>query len=151
MTIRPFQDGDLVDYLRMAGVFYASDATITQVDPKQFIRTYEKTLEQSPFVKGLMLLEEDGRPVGYCIVTYGWYNEFGGMVVTIEELYLEEDCRSKGYGSQVLEWIRQEHRKDFIALKLEVCRKNPRAMALYERLGYQPLDYLQMYLPLQEA
>ena len=34
---------------------------------------------------------------------------------------------------------------------LEVCRKNPRAMALYERLGYQPLDYLQMYLPLQEA
>ena len=70
-------------------------------------------------------------------------NEAGGLTVWLEELYFMENARGKGYGSEVFAWLEQEyaHAKRF---RLEATYSNKRAIALYERLGYEELHYFQM-------
>ena len=86
-----------------------------------------------------LILDIDGRPGGYAFLVSFWSNELGGDICTIDELYLEPRARSQGYGSQLVEalqaapslWPRRP-----VALELEVSPLNPRARALYERLGF---------------
>ena len=61
----------------------------------------------------------------------------------IEELYFKEQARGKGYGSQVFAWIEDTY-SQAKRFRLEAARSNERAIALYERLGYEELPYYQM-------
>ena len=69
----------------------------------------------------------------------------GGMVLWLEELYILPDYRCRGLGKQYFDFIEEYARKNnFARIRLEAEEYNVRALALYERLGYQPLDYCQM-------
>lgn len=67
-------------------------------------------------------------------------------VVLLEELYLRPDCRGKGYGKQLLDFLKKEYAGRAARLRLEVAPENPRARQLYEREGFEVLPYTQMIL-----
>ncbi|MEU6252852.1 GNAT family N-acetyltransferase [Streptomyces sp. NPDC047043] len=67
--------------------------------------------------------------------------EIGGLGVWPEEL------RSRGIGSQLIRAAEELARKrGLTVVGIGVGRDNPRAAALYQRLGYRPvIDYLDRY------
>jgi len=82
-------------------------------------------------------VEEDGRTIGYIILSFDFSLEYGGRNAWVDEFFIEQESRGKGIGAQVLEFFEQEARKaGATAIHLEVNEGN-RAIKLYRRRGFE--------------
>lgn len=83
------------------------------------------------------LISVDAQVIGYSTVTFGFSVEFGGTFVLLDEVFIRPAFRNKGFGGCLLRFLFDEYRKrGFGALRLEVERRNSRAISLYNRLGF---------------
>src|SRR5258706_3109819 len=90
------------------------------------------------------LIEGDGRPVGYLVVTYGYDLEFGGRDAYLTELWVDADARGRGAGTAALAALDGELRsRDVAAVHLQVRPGNP-AVRIYERAGWRVSPRLVM-------
>jgi ribosomal protein S18 acetylase RimI-like enzyme len=92
----------------------------------------------------LDVFECDGFVVGYALMFKFWYNEFGGMILNIDELFVLPDFRSRGIASHYLSTL-GERKDDYVALALEVLPENERAHALYKRMGFTEKETRTLY------
>lgn len=141
--IRDFEEKDKAAFFEMADAFYHSDAVLHTVDPAYFVQTFSRCVAKDPYVRGLLYEAADGTPAAYCLLALTYSNEVGGLVVWIEEVYVKDKYRGQGLGSALLRHVHELYR-DAARFRLEVTAENTGAIALYKRLGYQMLDYLQM-------
>lgn len=96
--------------------------------------------EKHPERGGLHLLLERGREeaLGYVIVASYWSNEYGGIALILDELYVAAEHRSRHIGRLAIEKLPTLlPGQDVCALLLEVDADNPRAKKLYESLGFR--------------
>lgn len=143
MRIRDFREEDRAEYLKMAQIFYGSDAVSHPVDPQHFIRTFDQALAGNPFLRGF-IVDLDGQCAGFGLISFTWSNEAGGLVVWLEELYIKPEFRNLKLGTQFMQAVMQEYSESARRFRLEVSRENTAAKRLYERLGFEVLDYIQM-------
>lgn len=143
MTIRDFSPRDKNDYISMSLAMYAGDATLFSMNCDKLNATFDTVIGESPFTRGL-ILEQDGKAAGYALLSFTWSCEAGGMVVWLEEVYIKDDYRGCGLGSEFMEWLIAEYGNDCARFRLEVCSKNKRVIKLYEKYGFQIVDYIQM-------
>ena len=116
----------------MCQKFYQSSAVLHGIPAANMEETFRRIVAGSPYAQGYLLTS----------TTYS--NEVGGLVIWLEELYLEEKFRGLGLGGAAMEYIRQNCPADVRRLRLEVTPCNQGAIRLYERKGYEKLDYIQM-------
>jgi ribosomal protein S18 acetylase RimI-like enzyme len=90
------------------------------------------------------MLECDGEPAGYGLTAKTFSQEAGGYVIWLEELYIREQFRSRGLGSEFFAYVEKKYAGQAARFRLEVEEDNVRAISLYKRLGYEALDYTQM-------
>lgn len=79
-----------------------------------------------------LLLMQGGSPVGR------FYLSMLEDTLHLIELALLPNCRGRGNGGRLLTAVQDYARRQGIGLTLRVAHTNPRARALYERLGFQP-------------
>jgi len=133
MTDREHSD----QVLRMMRELYVSDAPDLQVDPAKFPATIERLLGE-PSRGRIVLGMLDGTVVGYALLIPYWSNEFGGIVVLLDELLVEERHRGQGIARAFLSFLDEHRPFEAVAIALEVSQKNARARALYEGMGFTP-------------
>lgn len=142
-TIRDFVESDLQDYLRLSREFYNTGAVLHTVPEENFTRTFDACISGSPYTRGLALML-DNELAGYALISLTWSNEVGGICVLLEEAYISPKFQGRGLGSAFLSFAEREYGERARRLRLEVTHSNERAISLYERMGYQRFDYLQM-------
>jgi GNAT superfamily N-acetyltransferase len=143
VTIRDFKRKDQDEYMRMSNEFFSSEAVLHSIPQDNFARTFEQCLLKNPLLRGLML-EKDGIPAGYALLSFTWSNEAGGLCVLLEEVYIPPRFRGEGLGSALIRYVEEEYGGTSRRFRLEVAQSNERAIRLYERMGYKRLDYVQM-------
>ena len=87
-----------------------------------------------------LVLEDEGASRGFAFLVSFWSNELGGEICTIDELYVEPALRGRGSATALVNALREGSSlwpRDAVALELEVSPANPRARALYERVGFR--------------
>ncbi|MCC2254025.1 GNAT family N-acetyltransferase [Ruminococcus sp. CLA-AA-H200] len=141
--IRKLTDADRELYIEMAHEFYHSDAVLHPVPDEYFVRTADEALRSGDYA-GIYLLEYEGKPAGYALTAKTFSQEAGGFVIWIEEIYIREAYRSRGLGKEFFRYLDENKGSDVTRLRLEVEADNRKAASLYERLGYEVLDYVQM-------
>ncbi len=129
--------------------FYHSPAVAHPVPDCVFPDTFRTCLEGSPLARGLMLEDEEG-PAGYAVLAFTFSAEVGGLVVLVDELYLQPRARGRGYGTRFFAWLFAEY-PDARRFRLEVTGENAGAAALYARLGFTGLPYRQMVRDREDA
>jgi ribosomal protein S18 acetylase RimI-like enzyme len=77
----------------------------------------------------------DQELVGMC-----WVDEQADRMILLG-LVIRPEYQSRGIGSQTLVWLEVNHATTIRSIELLVHRSNPRAKALYERLGYHEVQY----------
>lgn len=142
--IRKMTPGDREDYLAMSRVFYSSPAVLHSVPEENFERAFDLVASNSPLLDGY-IVESDGQTAGYALVAFSYSAEVGGKVAWLEELYIKDEFRGRGLGSEFFGYVHALYGGEVGRFRLEVSRDNPRAAKLYEHLGYGYLDYVQMY------
>lgn len=130
------------ELLEMVRRFYDSSAVSHAVSTCVLERTFNSAIAGNEGLDGYMLMDE-GKTAGFAYVTEYYACEVGGRCVMIEEIYLNESCRGKGYATEFFQWVfrKYAHAKRF---RLEVTMENEGGIRLYKRLGFHFLDYGQM-------
>ena len=127
----------------MAEEFYSSDAVLHPIPRAYIERTADEALQSDAYAE-IYLLECEGEPAGYGLTARTFSQEAGGSVLWIEELYIREQFRSRGLVREFFSYIEEKNKDRTARIRLEVEEENTRAASLYERLGYEKLDYKQM-------
>lgn len=97
-----------------------------------------RTLMANPALGRVWLFRIGDDVVGYTAVTVCYSLEFVGRVALVDELYVREGWRGRGIGTRALEMVAEACRElDVAAVRLEVDTTNTRAMALYQRMGFE--------------
>ncbi len=144
-VFRKFEEKDRNAFFSMVKKFYAPPAVLHFPPDDVMMSSFDAALEIPELVKGY-IFECDGETAGYAVVSMKFETEVGGMAAWIEELFVEEKFRSKGIGTQFFEHLKKEHSGKIKRLRLEVGDENNGAKQLYERLGFEILDYRQMVI-----
>lgn len=142
MTIRKFVASDREIYFEMSRSFYQNGAALEPIPDEFLARTFDQVIQESADIEG-RILEDEGMVVGYALYFIYWSCEVGGRVLFLDELFICPEQRGKKLGSSFLKWLAETH-QDVTAYRLEVCEKNAGAIRLYQKHGYQFLDYRQM-------
>jgi ribosomal protein S18 acetylase RimI-like enzyme len=129
-------------FLAMARKFYSSSAVSHSIDPKNFEDIFALVIDKSPFVR-ILIIENDGTPIGFAQLSFTYSMEAGGMVALIEDVFVDEAHRGGGHGSKLMHFLESEY-PTFKRFRLEVMRDNKKAINLFEKSGYKVLEYMQM-------
>lgn len=143
MKFRPIKLEDQAKYLQMMKRFYSGPAALHEIPEDNMKKTLQETIASSPYVK-CYIFEENEVICGYGLLTMTYSNEAGGLVVWLDEIYIEDEYRGRGIGSQFIQFVFEHHPAK--RYRLEVSKENARAAKLYEKLGFQPLEYEQMVI-----
>lgn len=106
---------------------------------------FDAAIEMPELVKGIMF-EKCNSPAGYAIISLKFETEVGGMAAWIEELFVDDEFRGQGIGSEFFDFLAAELHGRIKRIRLEVGDENDGAKRLYEKLGFEFLDYKQMVI-----
>ena len=134
----PYRQYDVYQYL-----CYEYGEARTAQDSVMLEKTFEECLKSDTYAE-LFILEWEGKIAGYGLIAKTFSQEAGGMVYWLEELYILEEYRSKGLGSEYFRYMEEHKEEGVTRFRLEVEKENERAWKLYKRQGYDWLEYDQM-------
>ncbi len=108
-----------------------------EFDEKAVCEALKKLLDNSSF-GNIWLMHYEEQLVGYCVLTLGYSLEFRGRDAFIDEIYVKDDFRGKGIGTEAIKFMEQACKNLSVkALHLEVEKSNNSAHALYKKVGFE--------------
>lgn len=134
--------GDLDRFMPLVEAFHAEAGLTTS--PEQRREALTPLLDGSPH-GAVYLIGPSKGPIGYCVVTFGWSVEFGGLDGCIDELYIRAGVRGRGVATEVITTLAATLKSvGMKALHLEVAPDNDKALRLYRRCHFKPRSGYQM-------
>lgn len=140
-TIRNMKIKDKACVIEMMRVFYASPAVLSNGSEEIFESDVENCVNESPYLEGY-IFEDSGEVQGYAMVAKSFSTEFGKPCMWIEDLYIKNEYRGLGIGSDFLRYITNKYQDSI--LRLEVEEENERAVRVYKKCGFEVLPYMEM-------
>lgn len=134
---RLYREQDYADLREMIISLYLEDPEGEPIDEDKILCTVAE-FRKNPEKVSIYLFQKDGDAIGYAILVYFWSNEYGGNIITIDELYVKEQYRSQGVGSEFFAFADSMENKT--AIQLETTPSNQRVNHYYQRLGFVPSE-----------
>lgn len=104
------------------------------------VRQAVSELAGQPALGRLWLIEQQGQAIGYVALCFGFSLESHGRDAVVDEIYLLPEFRGQGIGTAAMKFVEAEARRlGLKRLYLEAERANTRAVALYQKLGFEDL------------
>ncbi len=130
-------------YYKYADLFYNSDVVNAPVPKENYKITFDEFMRSDDYV-WCYIFELDNKPVGFAMLSKTFSQEAGGISVTVEEIYIEEEYRGRGLATEFFEYMKRDI--PAARYRIEVETDNEKAMRLYERMGFEVLPYIQMVI-----
>ncbi len=143
--IRFLDESDKDECSKLLKEFYETDAVDHKIPEEYIENTIDFALSDSPLSK-ILICKVKEQYAGFCHLSFSYSCEVGGIVAIIEEIYIRDDFKGKGLGTNIFNFIRNEYDDKVKRYRLEVVHDNDSAIKLYERLGFKNLAYKQMTL-----
>ncbi len=103
--------------------------------PASFTASIE-TLVRDPAKGRIVLFLDGGSICGYALLVPYFSNEFGGILLFLDEIYVEPTHRGRGIAKQFIALAEETRPFDPVAMALEVSPRNTKARALYTSIGF---------------
>lgn len=141
---REIQESDRTDFYNLVHAFYQTDAVSEPIPQAHYRKTFSFILEHRNLANAYLVFKAS-ELIGYVQVSFMFSNEAGGKVLWIEELYIVDAYQGQGIGQVVFSFLEGQYQDDIKRIRLEVDLDNEAAIKLYEREGFQTLDYIPFY------
>jgi GNAT superfamily N-acetyltransferase len=144
--VRPAGPGDVPRLVSLMAEFYGEAGFPLPADAAA--RTFAALLDD-PRLGRVWLLEADGEPAGYAVLTVSFSMEFGGLRGFVDDLFVRASFRGRGLAASALAEIRRTAESlDVRALLVETDADNGVAGRVYRRAGFVDAGRLLLSLPL---
>ena len=140
-TIQPMIPDHRETVLAMMRTFYASPAVLSNGSEAIFAADIDACVSGSPYLEGYVFRNGE-TVIGYGMAAKSFSTEFGKPCIWIEDLYIRPEFRGQGIGSRFLAFMVEKY--PHAILRLEVEQENERAIAVYEKSGFEVLPYMEM-------
>ena len=128
-TFKPLEISDISIITQMMQDFYAIDNYPMDVEIAKTL--FQEFISNEHLGKSWLIYSEN-EIVGYIILTFVFSFEYGGKIAFVDELFIQETARGKGFGKEATQFIQQEVPKlSLKLLYLEVEPHNKNAQKLY--------------------
>ncbi len=141
MKIRAMTKDDKNEVIAMMEVFYRSPAVHTNGSREIFESDVDACINADPYLEGYVF-DCDGQLAGYAMLARSFSTEFGKRCVWIEDIYIKEKFRGRGFGGEFLGYVSQKYSNSVIRLEAE--EENERAVHVYKKAGFEVLPYMEM-------
>ena len=129
ITFKPLEISDISIITQMMQDFYAIDNYPMDVEVAKTL--FQEFITHEHLGKSWLIYSEN-EIVGYIILTFIFSFEYGGKIAFVDELFIKETARGKGFGKEAIQFIQQEVPKlSLKLLYLEVEPHNENAQKLY--------------------
>ena len=139
--IRLMEERDREEVTTMMRVFYASPAVLSNGSEEIFKADIDNCVGESPYLEGY-IFEDCGEIFGYGMIAKSFSTEFGKPCIWIEDIYLKDEYRGKGFATTFFKYIEEKY--PCHVYRLEVEEENHRAVRAYEKSGFAELPYMEM-------
>lgn len=140
-NIREMREEDRSALINMMRVFYSSDAVATNGSTEIFNADITACVSENPYLEGYVI-DIDGKIVGYTMLAKSFSTEYGKECIWIEDIYVSESYRDMGYGTRLLQFVKEKYPSAL--LRLEVEKENEQAIRVYKKCGFDFMPYLEM-------
>ena len=128
-TFKPLEISDIEVITQMMKDFYAIDNYPMDVEVAKNL--FQEFISNEHLGKSWLIYSEN-EIVGYIILTFIFSFEYGGKIAFVDELFIKETARGKGFGKEAIQFIQREVPKlSLKLLYLEVEPHNENAQKLY--------------------
>ena len=128
-TFKPLEKVDIPTITQMMQDFYAIDNYPMDVEESK--KLFQEFITNENLGKSWLIFSEN-EIVGYIILTFIFSFEYGGKIAFIDELFIKETARGKGFGKEAIQFIQGEVPKlSLKLLYLEVETHNENAQKMY--------------------
>ena len=128
-SFKPLEIADIEVITQMMQDFYAIDNYPIDVEVAKNL--FQEFISNEHLGKSWLIYSEN-EIVGYIILTYIFSFEYGGKIAFLDELFIKETARGKGFGKEAIQFIQGEVPKlSLKLLYLEVEPHNENAQKLY--------------------
>lgn len=142
--IRKITTSDKDKYIELVEEFYNTNAVMRPIARQNIINCFDEMIKCDTYTQGY-IMELSSIIVGYAIISKTYSQEAGGMVLWLEEIYIQNNYRGHGLGKQFFNYIDNSVASNFARIRLEVDNDNYLATKLYKSFGYEILPYMPMY------
>ena len=131
-------DADAEILLEMMREYYAFDGH--GFDASKASTALKGLLRNPQFGRVWLICDQDSA-AGYIALCFGYSLEWLGRDAFVDELYLRENYRGRGWGRAAMAFVEDAARNEGIrTLHLGVVPQNARALKLYRSLGFHEHD-----------
>lgn len=128
-TYKTIEVKDIEIIIPMMLNFYAIDNYPLDIETTK--KLFQEFISNENLGKCWLIYDQD-EIVGYVILTFVISFEYQGRIAFLDELYIKENSRGKGFGSQTIAFIKSEiPNLSLKLLYLEVEKHNKNAQKLY--------------------
>lgn len=145
-SVRIAAEGDVASLVALMTVFYAeSDFPL----PAEAAARTFRALIADPRLGHVFLMEVDGQPAGFAVLTVSFSMEYGGLRGFVDDFFVAPDFRGCGVGAAALTELERVSRVMGVrALLVEAGPDNERALRVYRRQGFGDTGHLLLVKPL---
>jgi GNAT superfamily N-acetyltransferase len=113
-------------------------------------RAFETLLDDSRLGQ-VWVIEYDGHPAGYVVLTVSFSIEYGGLRGFIDDFYVASQYRKRGLGGAALAEVKAACRRRGVrALLVDTERHNEPALSAYRRVGFTDAGRTMLTLSLSD-
>ena len=108
-----------------------------------------KYLKTHPDSGQIYVFDCDNEVIGYAIVINSWSNEYGGIILNIDEIFVDEKYRNQRVATSFLEYLSREFQETAMGIELEALPSNHELMNFYDKCGFKKSEYALLYRPIE--
>ena len=146
-SIRYFEPGDEELFFRLASLFYKSNAAVQDVSREDLRSTFLCCVNDSPYIRGVFMCR-DGEVCGYALLSFTYSNEYGGKIMAIDEIFIEEEFRNRGILDYFSAKIISDYKNEVNCIEVAIRPGNKAVIRICEKLGFTQDEYVLMHMDL---
>ncbi len=143
MRPRPAGPGDIPSLVALMAEFYGEAGFSLPADAAA--RTFAALLDD-PRLGRVWMLEAEGEPAGYAVLTVAFSMEFGALRGFVDDLFVRAPFRGRGLGAAALAEIRRT--AEALDVRALLVETDDTAAPVYRRAGFEDAGRLLLSLPL---
>ncbi len=133
---RSFKTTDKKEVAALIKKLYGETSKEGEISNKNINKTFCELLKHPERGK-ILILEKKSRIIGYCLLAHFWSNEYGGIVLIIDEIYIKPEFRGKNIGSDFIKSLIRNKFMKAVTFQLEVKPSNIKVIKVYKEIGFK--------------